>query len=167
MNRLPGMSDYWINGLLLVPIPFGKGLDPHNRSNVICKEQSGSSAGGHATDLLYHSNLQWTKNVAFQAGATPQPTSTKGISINILPYCGLWFYCRSLSHDLWPSCPAQPVSVCKSPGSRAEAGPCECWMFSEGLTVSAADGHCWTAAGKSLGTSSCSSPVGKHVDFIE
>lgn len=40
-------------------------------------------------------------------------------------------------------------------------------MFSEGLTVSAADGHCWTAAGKSLGTSSCSSPVGKHVDFIE
>lgn len=40
-------------------------------------------------------------------------------------------------------------------------------MFSEGLTVSAADGHCWTVAGKSLGTSSCSNPVGKHVDFIE
>lgn len=51
--------------------------------------------------------------------------------------------------------------VYKSPGRRAGVALCECWTSWASLTGSPpAGGHCWTAAAKHLGTSSCSNPVG-------
>lgn len=50
VNGPPGMSDHWINGLLLVPVTFGKGLRPYNRSNVFCKEQSCCWFSGRSCD---------------------------------------------------------------------------------------------------------------------
>lgn len=46
------------------------------------------------------------------------------------------------------------------PESRVKVAPCECCKSLAGLTVSPpADGHCWTAAGESRGTSRCSNPI--------